>query len=75
MRDLAYAETATTAIQSRLDELPFEPVLAALADTRVQAVDQLERLWFDTNDAARWVHLVVWADELAEDGYRDSRLD
>ena len=75
VRDLAYAETATVAIRSRLDHLSFETILAALADTRAQALDQLDRLYFDQDEAARWVHLVVWADDLADDGYREGRLD
>ena len=74
-RELAYAETATAAIQARPTKLSFEPVLAALASTRDKAMFDLQAIRVEDDVASRWVQLVVWADELADDGYRDPRLD
>ena len=73
-REFAYAETATAAVQARPTELSFEPVLAALTKTREQAMFDLQAVRVEDDVASRWVHLVVWADELADDGYHDPRL-
>ena len=73
LADLSYADTATAIIRARKPKTSFETYLAALAQKRLQALDQLERLRVDDN-IVRWVNLVVWADQLADDGYRDPRL-
>jgi hypothetical protein len=71
--DLHYADTAIATLQGRPPTISFEQLLAALAQTKAQATDQLERLRVDDN-VIRWINLVVWADELADDGYCDLRL-
>jgi len=74
LTDLAYAETATAIIQSRQPGVSFQQFLDTLAQTRVRALDELERIRLEDGVGDRWVHLVVWADEFAQDGYRDPRL-
>lgn len=74
VRRLAHAEAAVAAIQGRQGPLSFEPVLASLEELRRQATDELEHLLLDDQKLSRWVHLAVWADEVADDGYRDPRL-
>ena len=74
LTDLAYAQTATASIESRQPEVSFQQFLATLAQTRIRALDELARIRLQDGAGGRWVHLVVWADELAEDGYHDPRL-
>lgn len=74
--DAAKAQALATFLDQRVDDRSSDEHLEelALGAANARLAMRSDLVGVDYGTFVQWVHLLVWSDEVADDGYRDSRL-